>query len=153
MSTEQRAVDFFAAWGTSFDAMCDAFRATMADDCVWEQRPIAVTTGIDQALRFIKLSRATLGLATVDVELLRVASVGDVVHTERIDYLRRADGTLIAAAPVAGVLEFDGDRIVHWREYFDAVGFVRQAGASSAVHVTRAAYGRLARSARHLTDS
>jgi limonene-1,2-epoxide hydrolase len=106
---------------------------------------VAVTTGIEEALRFLRMSRTALGLATVDVELRRVACAGDIVHTERIDYLRRADGTLIAAAPVAGVLEFDGDRVVRWREYFDAVGFVRQAGASSVSHLARQAVDRIAR--------
>lgn len=148
MSTEQRTHEFFAQWGTSFDGMCRAFRATFADDCVWEQRPMAVTTGPDEAVRFLKTARAGLGLATVDVELLRVAVDGPVVHTERIDYLRRADGTLIAAAPVAGVLEFEGERIVRWREYFDATGFVRQAGASTLSHLVRKVFARMPRFAR-----
>jgi limonene-1,2-epoxide hydrolase len=129
--SERQAVEFFSAWGTSFDGMCDAFRANLADQCVWDQRPVARTTGIVPALRFLKVSRAALGLATVDVEMRHVAAVGNVVHTERIDELRRADGSLIAAAPVAGVLEFEGGRIVRWREYFDAVGFVRQTCVSS----------------------
>jgi limonene-1,2-epoxide hydrolase len=152
VSSEQLAVEFFAQWGTSFEGMCEAFRASFAEDCLWEQRPLAVTTGPDEALRFLRIARTALGLATVDVELLRVAGDGQVVHTERIDYLRRADGTLIAAAPVAGVLEFDGERIVRWREYFDAVGFVRQAGTRGLSHLSRTAYGRLARSARRLSS-
>jgi limonene-1,2-epoxide hydrolase len=143
VSTEQRAAAFFARWGTSFEAMCDAFRETFAEDCVWEQRPMAVTTGPAEAIRFLRLARAGLGLATVDVELRRVAVDGQVVHTERIDYLRRADGTLIAAAPVAGVLEFDGERIVRWREYFDPVGFSRQACASALSRGARSVSRRL----------
>src|ERR1700761_6123338 len=44
---------------------------------------------------------------------------GQIVHVQRVDRLRRADGSLIVAAPVAGVLEFRGERVVAWREYFD----------------------------------
>jgi limonene-1,2-epoxide hydrolase len=148
MSTAQRAAEFFAQWGTSFEGMCDAFRATFAEDCVWEQRPLAVTTGPHEAIRFLRIARAALGLATVEVDVRRLASHGNVVHTERIDYLRRADGTLIAAAPVAGILEFDGDRVVRWREYFDAPGFVRQACASGAAQLARTAYARVTATGR-----
>jgi limonene-1,2-epoxide hydrolase len=148
MSHEQRTVDFFANWSTSFDGMCDAFREHLADRCEWDQRPVAVTHGIDEAIRFLTVSRRTLGLATVDVEMLHVASAGDVVHTERIDHLRRADGGLIASAPVAGILEFEGDRIVAWREHFDPVGFAWQASGSGLAHVMRIASRRVARSFR-----
>jgi limonene-1,2-epoxide hydrolase len=85
----------------------------------------------------MKIARRTLGLQTVDVEILHIASAGDVVHVARIDRLRRADGSLIAAAPVAGVLRFQDDQIVHWREYFDSTEFVAQTLATSCRHAVR----------------
>ena len=121
---EQQVVDFFAQWSESFEAMCDSFVELLAEDCVWDQRPIPRLSGPSRAVRFLTIARRALGLMTVDVEILRLASEGDVVHVERVDRLRRADGSLIAAAPVAGVLEFSGVRIVRWREYFDAAGFM-----------------------------
>src|ERR1700757_5060637 len=108
MPPEQQALDFFAAWGRSFDDMCDAFRRTLAPDAVWDQRPIPKITGPDAAIRFLDLSRRTLGLQTIDVEILRSAGSGNVVFAERVDHLRRRDGSEIAAAAVTGVLEFRG---------------------------------------------
>ena len=138
-----QAIDFFAQWGESFDALCQAFEARLAPDCVWDQRPIPRLTGPDAAVRFLKLARCTMGLATIDVEILRMASQGDVVLVERVDRLRRADGSLIASAPVAGVLTFSGDCVVHWREYFDSGSFIAHMLASGTHHLARRTIGFL----------
>jgi limonene-1,2-epoxide hydrolase len=69
------------------------------------------------------IARTTMGLTTIDVEVVSIAAAGDKVHTERIDTLRRSDGSVIVAAPLAGVLTFEGGRLVHWREYFDSATF------------------------------
>ncbi|WP_411817467.1 nuclear transport factor 2 family protein [Hyphococcus sp. DH-69] len=46
------------------------------------------------------------------------AEVGDTVWMEGADEFIRKDGIRIAV-PYAGVLEFEGDVVKHWREYFD----------------------------------
>jgi limonene-1,2-epoxide hydrolase len=138
---EQQVVDFFAAWGQSFDAMCASFEGLMAPDCVWDQRPIPVIVGPEAAVASIRTSRRTLLMETVDVDMVHIASDRDVVHTERVDHLRRADGSLIGSAPVVGVMTFDGDRVVHWREYFDLAGFVVQALRSSVAFAGRQVLG------------
>ncbi len=132
---------FFERWGASNGELMASFEDTLAVDCRWEQRPMLVVSSRAQAIRFLKLSRVAIGLATVDVELLHVAGVGPVVLTERVDHLLRKDGTRIASAPVAGVLEFDADgRIAAWREHFNAVGFAGQVAkhiVRRGVHVAR----------------
>ncbi len=133
---EMQARGFFAAWGESFDTMCASFDL-LAGECVWDQRPIPKLTGPGQAVRFLRIAHRALGLDTIDVEILSIASKNDVVHTARVDRLRRADGTLIAAAPVAGVLTFGAEKITHWREYFDATGFLAQTVATSLSHPAR----------------
>ena len=142
---EQRVVEFFTAWGESFEAFCDSF-ALLTEDCVWDQRPIPRLVGPRQAVRFLKLARATLGLVTIDVEILHIASAGEIVHVQRVDRLRRADGSLIVAAPVVGVLEFRGERVIAWREYFDSAEFLIRALASSFSYVGRRS-ARIARTA------
>jgi limonene-1,2-epoxide hydrolase len=148
MSNISQTLDFFARWEKSFDELCDSFRGNFADDCVWDQRPIPRLKGPDQAVRFLKLSRASLRLATIAVEVERIAEDGDVVLCSRVDRLRRADESLIVAAPVAGVLEFENGKIVRWREYFDAGGLVAQALGTSFVHLGRRARAFTARNRR-----
>jgi limonene-1,2-epoxide hydrolase len=141
-SREQVALAFFARWGVSFEELCASLEDVLAPDGVWDQRPIPRLTGPRSAVRFMRLARRTLGVETIDVEVLRIAGAGDVVHCERVDRLRRADGSVIVAAPVAGVLTFSGDRVVHWREYFDSAGFVARALGSSLAHLARRVAGR-----------
>jgi limonene-1,2-epoxide hydrolase len=127
MNDEARTLEFFDKWAVSFDAMTASFEGAFAPDCVWVQKPLAVTTGPDEAIAFLRRAQRTMGLETIRVETLHLASVGNVVHTERVDHLKRADGGLIVSAPVAGVLEWENGRIVSWREYFDSASFVGRA--------------------------
>jgi limonene-1,2-epoxide hydrolase len=114
----------FERWATSFDELRASIGDTLGPGCRWEQHPLADTIGPDEGMAFLDQAAAVVGLATVGVDMLHISSNGSVVHTERVDHLRRADGSLIVSAPVAGVLEIDGDQIVAWREYFDATEFL-----------------------------
>lgn len=125
---------FFAAWSESFAAMGEAFEATLAERCDWDQRPMARTRSRASALRLLERSRRLLGVETIDVEVLELAVQGDVVHTARIDHLRRADGSLIVSASVAGVMRYEDGQIVEWREYFDLASLAGQALVGSATH-------------------
>lgn len=135
MSREQQVADFLARWAFSFDEMCSAFRETLAPDGVWDQRPIPRLTGPDAAVRFLALSRRTMGLDTIQVDVLRLAGSGDIVFAERVDHLRRRTGVEIAAAAVTGVFEFRGDTIAYWREYFDAGTFAAGAARRGLGHL------------------
>jgi limonene-1,2-epoxide hydrolase len=130
---EIRASAFFASWGSSFDDLIDGFQAELAPDCDWDQRPMIRTRTRDRAITFLKLCHHALALEYVDVEMRSIAVVGNTVHTQRVDHLRRADGSLIASAPVAGVLTYNGDQIEVWKEYFDPITFAAKATVSSAL--------------------
>jgi limonene-1,2-epoxide hydrolase len=141
---EQQALDFFAAWGRSFDECCKSFEDLFTDNTRWDQRPVPILTGPRQAIRFLKFARVTMGLDTIDVEIRCIVSNRDVVLVERVDRLRRRDGSLIVAAPVVGVLTFSGGELTHWREYFDSAEFV----ARSLVNMAGHGAGRLVRKLR-----
>ena len=121
--------DFFASWSKSFDSCIEGFSYYLAPHCDWDQKPMLRTRTREGAVKFLRVCRKTLGLETIDVELLSVAvsapssGLNGVVHTARIDHLRRADGSLIGSPPVAGVLTFENGKIVHWKEYFDPAVF------------------------------
>jgi limonene-1,2-epoxide hydrolase len=137
LQLELRATAFFASWGTSFAGMCEGFAIEFDPACDWDQRPMWRTHSLDSALSFLRLARRTLRLDTIDVELLSIAVAGQVVHTQRIDHLRRRDGSLIVAAPVAGVLTYRGDRIVTWKEYFDPTVMGAKTAWSMLRHLVR----------------
>ena len=118
----RRTVEFFDSWSAGPAGFVSSFREHLAESVVWDQRPIARTHGLEQALRLASLSRRAIGLHSIDVEMLSVACDGPIVHTERRDHLRRPDGRLIASVSVAGVLRFQGEYVTHWREYLDPIG-------------------------------
>ena len=126
-SDRQRTIGFFKRWGVSYDEMAASFHDTFAPDCLWEQRPLAVTRGPAEAVQFLHRARIAMGIETVEVDLRNITASRGIVFTERIDHLRRADGGLIVSAPVAGVLEWEDGKLVAWREYFDAASFAGRA--------------------------
>ena len=130
---EIRTSAFFASWGTSFDGMVDGFQAELAPDCDWDQRPMIRTRSRESAIRFLKVCHHALQLEYIDVEMQSIAVIGNTVHTQRIDHLYRSDGSLIASAPVAGVLTYNGDQVEVWKEYFDPITFAAKATVSSAL--------------------
>lgn len=111
---------FMAAWSKGHDEMIESFRTTLAPDAVWENVGVSITRSRDEAVQSMSAQEGGLGVAAVDVEMVHIAEVGNVVLTERVDTLLRADGTTILRVPLAGILEFNDDgQITAWREYFD----------------------------------
>jgi limonene-1,2-epoxide hydrolase len=105
-------------WAEGAGPMVDSVRKYFADDCVWENPGLPTTTGVEEAVQ-LAASLVEFGMVSVDVEFRNVASVGNVVFTERIDWLIRPDGTRFCA-PVVGVTEYRDGKITAWREYADS---------------------------------
>ena len=107
------------SWGEGLEAAAAATREHFADDCVWEQTSLPTTTGPEEAAQFL-LSMGDMGFSAIEVEYRNVAASGDVVCTERVDHILRADGSRAGSFPVVGVTEFRDGKISSWREYFDS---------------------------------
>lgn len=107
------------SWGEGLEAAAAATREHFADDCVWEQTALPTTTGPEEAAQFL-LSMSDMGFSAIEVEYRNVAASGDVVCTERVDHILRADGSRAGSFPVVGVTEFRDGKISSWREYFDS---------------------------------
>lgn len=108
---------FFAAFPDNQGK--DAIKQWFTPDTVWVNEGVAITTGIDQAISLTDELKKSLGIATVQIEMLAIAADGNKVLTERFDRFERADGSEIGAAKVMGILEIEGDHIIAWRDYFD----------------------------------
>lgn len=66
----------------------------------------------------------------VTLHIHRIGTIAGALVVERTDeiVLHGAKGE----CPVVGVLEFDGDKIARWRDYYDRAQLERAAGHSSA---------------------
>ena len=116
------------SWGDGVDAAKAATREFVADGCVWEQSGFPTTTGPDEAAELFN-SMDAMGFVSVDVDFRNVVSAGDVVCTERVDWLVRPDGSRLGPLPIVGVTEFRDGKITSWREYFDRTHLDRAADA------------------------
>jgi limonene-1,2-epoxide hydrolase len=121
-------------WGRDFESVLAAFRRYLAPNAVWVQDPAPTTRTIDEALALLRDVNQRIGMATFAAEVRQIAVNGDVAFAERIDHLKRADGSLITSIPIVGVFEFDREgRIAVWREYFDSAPVMKAlAGAENA---------------------
>ncbi|HSV07975.1 MAG TPA: limonene-1,2-epoxide hydrolase family protein, partial [Candidatus Binatus sp.] len=62
----------------------------------------------------------------LEAELLHVATLSNVVFTERVDRMTMAGKRVVL--PCAGVMEIRDGKIAAWRDYFDLATWQRQAG-------------------------
>ena len=118
---EQLVKDFCAAWAAAdFDEVVSYF----AEDGVYHNIPVDPLTG-HEAIRGM-IEAFTAGLKVVEFKILTMLSDGSTVVTERVDIFEKPDGSRVEL-PVMGILEFEGDKIASWREYFDLNQFMSQA--------------------------
>ena len=107
------------AWGEGIEAAQVATRRHFADDCRWEQTGLPTTTGGDDAAELLGTMGA-MGFSGIAVEFRNVVAAGNVVCTERVDWMRRPDGSRAGPFPVLGITEFRDGKISSWREYHDS---------------------------------
>jgi limonene-1,2-epoxide hydrolase len=124
MATTNESVfrEVLAAHSDSVASAQAAIRKHFADDCVWQQSGMPTTTGPEEAAALLDGLVDSIGLATLEVEYLHIASNEDVVFTERLDWMVAKDGKRFGPTVVVGVTEFRDGKISAWREYFDTSG-------------------------------
>ncbi|MGH9194686.1 MAG: limonene-1,2-epoxide hydrolase family protein [Acidimicrobiia bacterium] len=116
---EKRVLEFCEAWSRrDIDELVGFF----AEDAVYHNMPIGPVKGHEGI-------RQILGLfvppsQSIEFEVLRMASDGDYVLTERVD--RFVMGDKKVELPAAGVFELRDGKIAAWRDYFDMQTWTKQ---------------------------
>ena len=116
---EQFVRDFFAAMGPTLEDFKRDYRDRMAGDVVWETVGLPAHRGRDACLAYLDDLHARTGMTHCTIEVLNIASVGDVVLTERVDSMYRADGTKIMEFRLMGALQLRDGLIVRYTDYLD----------------------------------
>ncbi|WP_234380578.1 limonene-1,2-epoxide hydrolase family protein [Streptomyces sp. CMB-StM0423] len=122
-ATEEEAlvVQFFADMGSTYAEMVPAFRRHLADDCVWDNQGLPEVRGTEQILGFLQQLVDQTGLESVGGEVLRIASRGGTVLTQRHEHWTGKDGAvLVESLPVMGTFEVADGKITSWRDYYDS---------------------------------
>lgn len=111
--------DLFATFEKGLDAIEDGLREAAWDDLVMVQPGFPDVTGVEALAQMMRMLAAVLDFETIQAEVRHVLTDGSIVMLERVEHLRREDGSLVCSYPIAAVLEFVDGRIKVWREYFD----------------------------------
>lgn len=131
MDRNEAAVrDFLALFhATTLDL--PRIRAALADDARWQPVvPLAAAVHGADAICAEAERQYTL-YADCDCEILRVASNGRTVFTERVDSVRMLSDDRTVLTRVVGVFDLDEDaKISFWREYWDTLDIADQIGIS-----------------------
>jgi limonene-1,2-epoxide hydrolase len=111
-SPEKIVRDFCDAWSRkNIDELMSFFDA----DAVYHNIPVSAVRGAE-AIRAAFLGFADL-MDTINIEMLAIASNGNLVFTERVDRFRWQGKALDLS--VAGVFEVRDGKIIAHRDYFD----------------------------------
>src|SRR5213594_2762405 len=111
---------FFADWPRR---NVEELLAYFTDDALYHNMPLEPVTGKDGVREILNMFVPSEQL---EAELVRVATQGNVVFTERVDRMTLAGKRVVL--PCAGVMEIRDDKIAAWRDYFDLATWQRQTG-------------------------
>lgn len=112
MSPEDVVLAELRAW-SSGDA--EKITSYFAPKAIWENVPIGVVRGRDEIRKSVEGYLAHI--SRMNIEVLNLATAGNLVLTERIDHFVWDGRT--TAARCMGAFEVSGDKITAWRDYFD----------------------------------
>jgi limonene-1,2-epoxide hydrolase len=96
----------------------EALRPLIADDAVYQNVGMPAFVGVDAIVENMAAQFAMFP-DSYAFEIVNIAGDGQVVLTERVDYIRTPAGA-VAGVPVMGTFVIDdGGKITRWTDYFD----------------------------------
>lgn len=123
---EQFVLDFFAQMGPDLETFKQTYNKYLADDVEWESVGFDHHPNLADSLKYLDTLAEQTGMAYCDINVINIASAGDLVFTERVDTMRRADDSKIMDFRVAGVLEVRDGKIHRYTDYLDSLGTATQ---------------------------
>ena len=94
----------------------EALRPYLDSDVVYHNAGTPPTAGVDAVVENVAGQMANIDC--YEYEMVNIVAEGDTVMTERLDYIRGADGNT-HGVPVMGTFVVRDGRIARWTDYFD----------------------------------
>ena len=95
----------------------EALRGFLADDAIYQNVGMAASVGVDAIVADLARQLAMFP-DSYAYEMKNIAADGDVVLTERLDFISVPGGTPVGL-PVMGTFVVRNGKIVRWHDYFD----------------------------------
>jgi limonene-1,2-epoxide hydrolase len=123
VSNTNKVMEFIAKWEAQD---VEGIISSFSDNPFYHNIPMAPLTTKESIRGFVE---PFLGAVTkVEWKVLFIAEdENGAVLTERVDNFEFGDK--LVSVPIMGTFEFEGDKLVRWRDYFDLAEFERQMAA------------------------
>jgi limonene-1,2-epoxide hydrolase len=120
-AAEQVVFDFLTQMGPTLDDCKRDYRDHMTDDVIWDNVGFPVVRGLEACIAHLDALKQFTGMEYCTIEIYNLASVGNVVLTERLDTMYRDDDSVILPYKIMGALEVRDGKICRYTDYFDTV--------------------------------
>jgi limonene-1,2-epoxide hydrolase len=119
---------FLGGMGPTIEDFKNTYRECLTDDVEWESVGSKPRLGLEESVRHVDELKAESGMEYCTIEILNLAAAGDVVLTERVDTMCKADGTPVLACRVMGTFVIRDEKIARYTDYLDTLGAARALG-------------------------
>ena len=117
LKEEEIVREIFKMWLKGLQGCVDSFHKHCHPDLHWWNSVRGAVEGRDVCIQGLHAMQEMTQFSTTKVVIKNIQAKPGQVMVERSDDMYDKDGNLIAAVPAAGVLEFEGDKIISWRDY------------------------------------
>ena len=121
---QQLVTDFFAAMGPTLEEFKDNYRDRLTEDALWESVGHPPRRGRAACIEYLDELNVRTGMEWCTVDVLHLSSTAETVLTERVDTMRRADGTPITSFRIMGAIEIRDGKIARYTDYFDTAAAI-----------------------------
>ncbi len=118
MTPEEIVTAFLGLKAISKPSLYKAFDDYFNDATIWENVGLSRSQGVEEAKHVVQ-NAETMGVDTINVEILHQLANGNTVVNERIDHIMDSKGNEIVALRAMGIFEINDGKIVSWRDYCD----------------------------------
>jgi limonene-1,2-epoxide hydrolase len=117
---EERIVrEVFEMWSAGKESTKESWRKHASPEIIWWNSGRGTLEGRTACEAAIDAIFDTLKVSSVKVPIRNIAAVPGLVFIERSDDFYLRDGSFLVSIPVTGVVQFQDDTIVEWRDYCD----------------------------------
>ena len=135
---EQLALALFKAMEDG--TLGDQLKELCTDDFVWANSGLPTLSGLTEIFEhmasggFAQQIPILARMASFSADIVHIASVGDVVFSERIDHHWDAQGRDLMTPHIAGVMEVRDGKIAALRDFYDTVCYQQEPTEANPAH-------------------
>lgn len=111
--------EIFKMWLNGLEGCVESFEKHCHPDMVWWNSARGAVEGRDVCIQGLHTMQEMTQFASTTVTIKNIQAKPGQVMVERSDDMYDKDGKLIVAVPAMGVLDFEGDQIISWRDYIN----------------------------------